>query len=149
MTPALLRSSPCRHLTPLPSLPHLFLHRPPRPPAPTGCHHCWLIVTSIGRWSKGKDFDIAVVGLLLCLPPPPPSLPSPLTSLALVCLHFAIPFVLRVPAQKKVKKEGCLSLRGGGKGLIVLIFWGPMLAFGMDGPAVLGNVGIQNRWAGI
>jgi hypothetical protein len=60
-----------------------------------------------------------------------------------------MPFVLRIPAQKKVKKEDCLRLRGGGKELIVLICWGPMLAFGIGGPAVLGNVGAQNVWAGV
>ena len=98
---------------------------------------------------KGKGFVIAVVGLLLCLPPPLPSLPSPLTSLALVCLHFAMPFVLRVPAPKQRKERGLFEAERGGKGLIVLICWGPMSAFGMGGLAALGNVGVQNRWAGI
>jgi hypothetical protein len=60
-----------------------------------------------------------------------------------------MPFVLRVPAQKKVKKEDCLRHSGGGKGLIVLIHWGPMFAFGMGGPEALGDVDIQNGWAGV
>jgi hypothetical protein len=78
-------------LIPLLPSPHSPLYLSPSPPLPaaSSCAH-WLPPLSVdcyffnvnGGWSEGNNFVIAFVGLLLHLPPPPPSLPSPLTSLA-------------------------------------------------------------------
>ncbi len=82
LSSSLLRSSPPCWLPPLPSLPHLPLNRPPGPPAPTGCHHRWLIVISLiaggarATILSSSSSGFAVHSSTLLSPP------SPLTSRA-------------------------------------------------------------------
>jgi hypothetical protein len=77
-----LRSSPPCCLPPLPFLPHLPLNRPPGPPAPTGCHHCWLIVISLIAGGARVTILSSSSSGFAAHSSPLLSPPSPLTSLA-------------------------------------------------------------------